>query len=228
MANVKISDLSVAGSANTGMQIEVNDAGSSKSVTVGNIHDAHPAATVASTGVVQLSTSTGSTSTVLAATPSAVKSAYDLANTANTTANAALPKAGGTMTGQLTLATGGSGNQAITVTEAGALAGAAAAASVPRTSWFDGVGVEAPKVAEYDFARSLPADRAIATIRHVCTAGTATVELKDNGGVLATLSVTTSAATSSISHTVATGERLYLNVTAVSSCEGLEVWFGGA
>lgn len=48
-------------------------------------------------GVTKLSSSTSSTSTALAATPSAVKSAYDLAN-------AALPKAGGTMTGALTLA----------------------------------------------------------------------------------------------------------------------------
>lgn len=38
-------------------------------------------------GVTKLSSATNSTSTSLAATPSAVKSAYDLANTANTTAN---------------------------------------------------------------------------------------------------------------------------------------------
>lgn len=53
-------------------------------------------------GMTKLSSSTSSTSTTYAATPSAVKSAYDLANTANTTANAALPIAGGTMTGVLT------------------------------------------------------------------------------------------------------------------------------
>lgn len=47
-------------------------------------------------GFTKLSTSTSSTSTSMAATPSAVKSAYDLAN-------AALPIAGGTMTGALTL-----------------------------------------------------------------------------------------------------------------------------
>lgn len=47
-------------------------------------------------GMTKLSSSTSSTATNLAATPSAVKSAYDLAN-------AALPKAGGTMTGALTL-----------------------------------------------------------------------------------------------------------------------------
>jgi phage-related tail fiber protein len=62
-----------------------------------NAHDSHLAedATTTKKGHVQLSTSTSSTSTVLAATPSAVKAAYDKAN-------AALPKAGGTMTGILT------------------------------------------------------------------------------------------------------------------------------
>jgi hypothetical protein len=55
------------------------------------------AATTDAAGVVQLSTSTSSTSTSLAATPSAVKSAYDLAA-------AALPKSGGTMTGVITYA----------------------------------------------------------------------------------------------------------------------------
>ena len=47
-------------------------------------------------GVVQLTDSTSSTSTTTAATPAAVKSAYDLANLA-------LPKAGGTLTGDITL-----------------------------------------------------------------------------------------------------------------------------
>jgi hypothetical protein len=47
-------------------------------------------------GAVQLEDSTSSTSTTKAATPASVKSAYDLAN-------AALPKAGGAMTGDITL-----------------------------------------------------------------------------------------------------------------------------
>jgi hypothetical protein len=47
-------------------------------------------------GIVQLTDSTATTSSVLAATATAVKSAYDLAN-------AALPKAGGVMTGELQL-----------------------------------------------------------------------------------------------------------------------------
>jgi hypothetical protein len=54
------------------------------------------AATTSVDGIVQLSDSTSTTSSTLAATPTAVKSAYDLAA-------AALPKAGGTMTGDITL-----------------------------------------------------------------------------------------------------------------------------
>ena len=53
-------------------------------------------ATTSVDGIVQLSDSTSTTSSVLAATPTAVKSAYDLAA-------AALPKAGGTVTGDITL-----------------------------------------------------------------------------------------------------------------------------
>ncbi|NBS70173.1 hypothetical protein EBT31_14865 [bacterium] len=53
-------------------------------------------ATTAQKGAVQLEDSTSSTSTTKAATPNSVKSAYDLAN-------AALPKAGGTLTGDVTL-----------------------------------------------------------------------------------------------------------------------------
>jgi hypothetical protein len=60
------------------------------------------AGTTAGAGIVQLTDSVSSTSTTTAATPAAVKSAYDLASSANTTANAALPKAGGTMTGAVT------------------------------------------------------------------------------------------------------------------------------
>ena len=54
------------------------------------------AATTSVVGAVQLSDSTSTTSSVLAATPTAVKAAYDLAN-------AALPKAGGTLTGNVNL-----------------------------------------------------------------------------------------------------------------------------
>lgn len=53
-------------------------------------------ATTSQKGIVQLNSATNSTSTSQAATPSAVKSAYDLAN-------AAMPKSGGTFTGAVTL-----------------------------------------------------------------------------------------------------------------------------
>jgi len=55
-----------------------------------------PTATTSSPNIVQLTDSTSSTSTTTAATPNAVKSAYDLAN-------AALPASGGTVTGDVTL-----------------------------------------------------------------------------------------------------------------------------
>ncbi len=55
--------------------------------------------TTSAVGVVQLTDSTSSTSTTTAATPNAVKTAYDLAN-------AALPKSGGTMTGAVVFASG--------------------------------------------------------------------------------------------------------------------------
>jgi hypothetical protein len=63
------------------------------------------AAKVASTlnpGIVQLSDNASLTSSILAATPTAVKTAYDAAQAAQVTASAALPKAGGTMTGVIT------------------------------------------------------------------------------------------------------------------------------
>jgi len=58
-------------------------------------------ATTSVNGIVQLSDSTGTTSSTLAATPTAVKAAYDLAN-------AALPKAGGVITGTLEIGSTGS------------------------------------------------------------------------------------------------------------------------
>jgi hypothetical protein len=58
-------------------------------------------ATTSVNGIVQLSDSTSTTSSTLAATATAVKTAFDLAN-------AALPKAGGTITGQVLFGTAGS------------------------------------------------------------------------------------------------------------------------
>jgi len=59
--------------------------------------------TTSAVGVLQLTDAADSTSTTTAATPAAVKVAKDAADAAATTANAALPKAGGTMTGNLIL-----------------------------------------------------------------------------------------------------------------------------
>lgn len=58
-------------------------------------------ASTSAAGAVQLTDSTSSTSITTAATPNSVKTAYDLAN-------AALPKAGGTVTGNLEIGTAGS------------------------------------------------------------------------------------------------------------------------
>ena len=59
-------------------------------------------------GAVQLSDSTSTTSSILAATPTAVKSAYDLASSASTTATAAIPKSTVTTNGDLIYGTGSS------------------------------------------------------------------------------------------------------------------------
>jgi hypothetical protein len=86
----------------------ITGGGSSGSVTIGV-----NAASTSASGVVQLSDSTSTTSSVLASTPTATKSAYDLANTANTaagtaqtTANAAIPKSTVTTTGDVIYSTG--------------------------------------------------------------------------------------------------------------------------
>jgi len=78
----------------------INGSNNTKAVTPAGL-----AAKVASTtapGIVQLSDVANLTSSTLAATPTAVKTAYDAALAAQATANAALPKAGGTMTGVIT------------------------------------------------------------------------------------------------------------------------------
>lgn len=65
-----------------------------------------PTATTSAPNIVQLTNSTSSTSIITAATPASVKVAKDAADAAQTTANNALPKAGGTMTGNITFAAG--------------------------------------------------------------------------------------------------------------------------
>jgi|694.fasta_scaffold00026_33 hypothetical protein len=86
-------------------------------VTAGDYADVRTGST-SQTGILQLTDSISSTSTTTAATPASVKSAYDLAN-------AALPKAGGTMTGKVTTVTTSSSTANIL------LAGAAADPSAP-------------------------------------------------------------------------------------------------
>ena len=78
----------------------ISGTNSTKAVTPAGL-----AAKVASTsarGLVQLSDSTSLVSSTLAATPTAVKAVADAAAAAQVTASAALPKAGGTMTGVIT------------------------------------------------------------------------------------------------------------------------------
>jgi hypothetical protein len=84
--------------------------GTSGAITVGI-----QSASTTQSGAVQLSDSTSTTSSVLASTPTATKSAYDLATTANTaagtaqtTANAAIPKSTVTTSGDVIYATGSS------------------------------------------------------------------------------------------------------------------------
>lgn len=77
--------------------------GTSGAVTVG-IQDA----LTTQKGAVQLSDSTSTTSSILAATPTAVKAAYDLANTANTTAGNAIAKSTATAKGNVFTATAAS------------------------------------------------------------------------------------------------------------------------
>lgn len=107
--------------------------GTSGAITVG-IQDA----TTSVKGAVQLSDSTSTTSSVLASTPTATKSAYDLANTANTTAAAAIPKSTVTTAGDVIYATGsgavtrlgiGTAGQVLTVNGGGTAPSWAAAAS---------------------------------------------------------------------------------------------------
>lgn len=63
----------------------------------GTTTDVVGAASTSGYGITKLNTDTNSTSTTEAATPSAVKTAYDLANTANGTANTALSGVNGTL-----------------------------------------------------------------------------------------------------------------------------------
>jgi hypothetical protein len=99
MANVKITDLSELTAPESSDVLAVVDVSTdtTKKITGANLTKALSAGTTTAAGIVQLENSTSSTSTSKAATPSSVKSANDLAA-------AALPKSGGTMTGDITFA----------------------------------------------------------------------------------------------------------------------------
>lgn len=96
---------------------------------------------------------------------------------------------------------------------------------------FDAVIVSVPEVREYDFSLSIPADKRVQVVRFVCSSGTATVSLKHGSGpttILSGLSVSSTAGeNTSPSLVIPKGDRVFIDVTAVSSCENLEIWFGG-
>lgn len=110
--------LSKASNTNMDFTWITNDIGDITAVTVtspitgggtsGSVGIAIQDASTSQRGSVQLSDSTSTTSSVLAATPTAVKSAYDLADTANTTATAAIPKSTVTAKGSIVAATAAS------------------------------------------------------------------------------------------------------------------------
>lgn len=107
--------------------------GTSGSVTVGIL-----SGTTSNLGAVQLSDSTSSTSTTLAATANAVKTTYDLATTANaaagsaqTTANAAIPKSTVTTAGDVIYATGSSALTRLGIGTAGQVLKVNAGATAP-------------------------------------------------------------------------------------------------
>ncbi len=79
------------------IDISETAANQNKKITIPSLTGQLSAASTSAAGIVQLNDTTASTSTSQAATANAVKAAYDLAN-------AALPKAGGTMTGVITYA----------------------------------------------------------------------------------------------------------------------------
>lgn len=85
-------------------------------ITVDNTDPQNPviginAASTSAAGAVQLNDTVASTSATQAATANAAKTAYDAAIAAQSTANAALPKAGGTMTGNIVFQDAGEGIQ---------------------------------------------------------------------------------------------------------------------
>ena len=83
----------VSSLAVTGIKMNGSLKGVNGVVDLGAVITSLPAATTAVTGVVRLTNSTSSNAEDVAATPKAVKTAYDLASSANTKANSAYTKA---------------------------------------------------------------------------------------------------------------------------------------
>ena len=95
-SNIKVGTTTVAADAKTDtVEFVGNNVTITPDATNDKVTFAVASGTTSTAGIVKLSTSTSSTSTSLAATPKAVKSAYDLANTAKTNAETAQATADG-------------------------------------------------------------------------------------------------------------------------------------
>ena len=172
--------------------------------------------TTSTAGIVQLSDSTSTTSSVLAATATAAKAAYDRgstgvsdAATAQTTANAALPKAGGTMSGAIAM-----GNNKIT-----GLGTPTAAADAATKDYVDnvsaGINIHDAVVAA-----------TTGTIAGVYAAGSTTANPPGDGGTGVGATITYSATgvvTLDTSVTLAQGDRVLVKdgVTAASGASSI-------
>jgi hypothetical protein len=129
------------------------------------------AGTTSVVGVVQLTDSTSSTSTSTAATPNAVKSAYDLAN-------AALPRTGGTMTGAITFAAGQ------TITGYAALATAQSFTAAQRGSVValtDGATITPDFAAGNNFSVTLGGNRTLANPSNLAAGQAGTIVITQDG-----------------------------------------------
>ena len=63
----------------------------------------------------------------------------------------------------------------------------------------------------------------LASVMHKLSAGTATVQVRRNGAVLATLSATATVQSSALSQAIADGDYLDLNITAATGAKDLSV-----
>jgi hypothetical protein len=182
----------------------------------GNVTITPVSATTSVAGIVQLSDSTSTTGSTKAATETAVKAAYDRgslgvtnANTAQSTADAALPKAGGTMSGAIAM-----GNNKITGLATPTDAGDAATKSyVDNVS--TGVNIHDAVVAA-----------TTGTIAGVYAAGSTTANPPGDGGTGVGATITYSATgvvTLDTSVTLAQGDRVLVKdgVTAAAGASSI-------